>query len=126
MASYGEVARILGLTESRITQVTALLGLAPAVQERVLLGEGGVGIREAIRAAREVVWERQRPSSTPLNRPRAPSLSMSRPWTLSNRSDGAAGRPAGRADVLDPGVRPDQEPDPAVLGFRGFFLDDLC
>lgn len=57
MASYGEVARILGLTESRITQVTALLGLPPAVQEEVLLGEGGVGIREAIRAAREVEWE---------------------------------------------------------------------
>lgn len=55
--SYGEVARALGLTESRITQVTALLGLSPAVQERVLLGEGGVGIREAVRASREVHWE---------------------------------------------------------------------
>lgn len=56
MASYGEVARALGLTESRTTQVTALPGLSPAVQERVLLGEGGVGIREAIRAAREAKW----------------------------------------------------------------------
>jgi len=54
VASYGAVARILWLTESRITQITALLGLAPAVQEGILLGEGGVGIREAIRAAREV------------------------------------------------------------------------
>jgi len=59
VASYGEVARALGLTESRITQVTALLGLSPEVQELVLLGEGEVGIREAIRAAREVGWERQ-------------------------------------------------------------------
>ena len=58
--SYGEVARALGLTESRITQVTALLGLSPAVQERVLLGEGGLGIREAIRAARLAEWEDQR------------------------------------------------------------------
>jgi hypothetical protein len=53
---YGEVARALGLTESRITQITALLGLPPAVQEAVLLGEGGLGIREAIRKGREVEW----------------------------------------------------------------------
>jgi len=59
--SYGEVARALGLTESRITQVTSLLGLSPAVQEEVLLGECGVGIREAIRAARDAAWERQQP-----------------------------------------------------------------
>jgi alkylated DNA nucleotide flippase Atl1 len=53
---YGEVARALGLSESRITQVTALLGLSPEVQERVLASEGELGIREAIRAAREVEW----------------------------------------------------------------------
>jgi len=53
VASYVEVARILGLTESRITQVTALLGLQPAVQEQVLLDEAGIGLREALRAARE-------------------------------------------------------------------------
>jgi len=56
VASYAEVARALGLTESRVTQVTALVGLPPDVQERVLQGEGGVGIREAIRKAREVEW----------------------------------------------------------------------
>jgi len=56
VASYGEVARALGLTESRITQVTALLGLSPAAQELVLIGEAAVGIREAIRAARVVEW----------------------------------------------------------------------
>lgn len=56
---YGEVARALGLTELRITQVAALLGLSPAVQEGGLLGEGRVGIREAIRAARDVEWERK-------------------------------------------------------------------
>ncbi len=58
-SSYGEVARALGLTESRVTQITALLGLPPGVQEAVLLGEGGVGIREAIRKGREVEWGRQ-------------------------------------------------------------------
>lgn len=54
----GRVARALGLTESRITQVTALLGLSPALQEAVLLGEGGIGIREAIRGGRKAEWER--------------------------------------------------------------------
>jgi len=61
--SYGEIARARGLTESRITQITALLGLSPAVQEAVLLGEGAIGIREAIRKAREVEWGRQAPSA---------------------------------------------------------------
>ena len=61
--SYGEVARALGLTESRITQITAMLGLSPAVQEAVLLGEGGVGIREALGTSREAEWELQRESS---------------------------------------------------------------
>jgi len=56
VASYGEVARALGLTESRNTQITALLELPPQVQERVLLEEGGLGIWEAIRSAREAQW----------------------------------------------------------------------
>jgi hypothetical protein len=61
VASYGEVAGILGLTESRITQITALLELPPAVQEAVLLAEAKIGIREAIRDAREVEWETSDP-----------------------------------------------------------------
>lgn len=64
VASYGEVARALGLTESRITQVTALLGLSPVVQEAELFGEGGLGIRKAIRAGRETEWERQNECQT--------------------------------------------------------------
>jgi len=59
VASYGDVARALGLTESRITQITALLGLSPAMQERILLGDAPLGIRAAIRAGRESEWERQ-------------------------------------------------------------------
>jgi len=42
VASYAEVARALRLTESRITPVTALLGVSPRAQEAVLLAEGGV------------------------------------------------------------------------------------
>ena len=56
---YADVSRLLGLSASRIEQIAALLGLSPALQERVLLGEGGLGIRAAIRAAREVDWDRQ-------------------------------------------------------------------
>jgi len=39
-----------------VTQITALVNLPPEAQERVLLGEGGVGIRAAIRAGREAEW----------------------------------------------------------------------
>lgn len=53
------MARALGLTEPRITQITALLGLSPEAQERVLLGDGGIGIRAAIRAGREPEWDRR-------------------------------------------------------------------
>jgi hypothetical protein len=60
---YGEVARALELTESRITQITALLGLSPALQAAVLLGEGRVGIREAFSAGRIEEWGRQRVSA---------------------------------------------------------------
>lgn len=56
VASYGEVARALGLTESRVTQITALLGLSPVMQEGILLGEGGMGIRAALRETRDVEW----------------------------------------------------------------------
>jgi len=38
---------------------TALLGLSPDVQEAVLVEEGWIGIREAIRVGREMEWERQ-------------------------------------------------------------------
>ena len=53
------MARAIGLTESRITQITALLGLSPTLQERVLGGEASLGIRAAIRAGREPEWQRQ-------------------------------------------------------------------
>ena len=56
VASYGDVARRLGLTQPRITQVMSLLFLPPEMQERVLLGTGRVGIREAMRVARSAEW----------------------------------------------------------------------
>jgi hypothetical protein len=57
--SYGDVARALGITQPRVSQVTGLLLLPPAVQERVLLGEAGVGIRGLVRDGREPEWRAQ-------------------------------------------------------------------
>jgi alkylated DNA nucleotide flippase Atl1 len=59
VASYGAVARALGLTQPRVTQVMGLLLLSPAIQERVLMGEAGFGSRDLARAAREAEWGRQ-------------------------------------------------------------------
>lgn len=45
----------LGLTQPRITQVVALSLLSPAIQEQLLLGGSGLGIRAEGRAESE--WE---------------------------------------------------------------------
>jgi len=76
IACYADVARALGLTQSRITQITALLGLSPALQERTLLG-GGLPTRAALRAARDVDWERQGRTGR-----MRPSLRLKEPTTL--------------------------------------------
>jgi hypothetical protein len=55
VASYGEVARRLGLTQPRITQIVSLILLPPTVQERVLFGSD-LGIREAIRLVDRADW----------------------------------------------------------------------
>jgi len=48
VASYGEVARILGLTESRITQVTALLGLSPGARKGSIVAPGSGDWRQLV------------------------------------------------------------------------------
>lgn len=57
--SYAAMAAALGITRARMTQVMDMLLLAPAVQERVLLGEAGVTARGLRRAVREAGWEAQ-------------------------------------------------------------------
>jgi alkylated DNA nucleotide flippase Atl1 len=56
--SYGAVARALGLTQPRVTQVMALLFLAPTLQGQALVGSG-LGIRKAMRVGREAEWAAQ-------------------------------------------------------------------
>lgn len=57
-ASYGEVAKALGLSRPRVSQIVGLLFLAPGVQEKALLGEGALMARDLLRGAKED-WPRQ-------------------------------------------------------------------
>jgi hypothetical protein len=54
--SYGAVARALGISQPRVSQIMGLLLLPPSLQERVLVGGVRLGIRAALLAAREAEW----------------------------------------------------------------------
>lgn len=77
LGSYGEVARAFGLTESRITQITSLLELSPVIQERILIGAADLGVRSAMRAARQANWEGQSEAFLPTP-PAQPPLGLHR------------------------------------------------
>ena len=51
-----ELARLVGVSRARVTQVMGLLWLAPEVQEAVLFGEIEVDERGLRERAREVMW----------------------------------------------------------------------
>ena len=59
LRDYAEAAKDLGVTRARISQVVAMLGLSPAIQERILVGE----LRSSPRRLRPVLgladWEEQ-------------------------------------------------------------------
>jgi hypothetical protein len=57
-----ELARLVGVSRARVTQVIGLLWLAPEIQETVLDGHvDGPGTERALRAvAAEACWGRQR------------------------------------------------------------------
>jgi hypothetical protein len=60
-----DVARRLGLTRARVTQILDLTLLAPDIQEEILFAEAVDGVephteREAREVARELDWQRQR------------------------------------------------------------------
>jgi hypothetical protein len=62
-----EVARRLGLTRARVTQLLNLTLLAPDVQERILFAESVDGVEPMGERAhrsrlRHLLWSRQRPS----------------------------------------------------------------
>ncbi len=65
-ASAAEIAECLGVTRARVSQVTALLGLAPRLQEQVLMGEvvmSGRGLRHCLSSAVWAVQEEVRHTS---------------------------------------------------------------
>jgi len=63
---YAQVAELAGITRARVSQIVALLNLAPDLQERLLgmtrpeKGRERVGEREMRPICLEPVWERQR------------------------------------------------------------------
>ena len=59
LRSHSDAARRLGITEGRMTQVMNLLLLAPAVQERLLIGELQCGERRLRKLTRYLAWKNQ-------------------------------------------------------------------
>ena len=58
-SGYAEVARRLGISRARVTQVLNLLCLSPAIQEALLVGDAIVSERALRTIVQDVGWERQ-------------------------------------------------------------------
>jgi prophage antirepressor-like protein len=67
--NYADVARALGLTQPRITQIAGLLRLSPGIQESVLLGAIDLGGRGAMRATSSVEWGEQDVTDAQVRKP---------------------------------------------------------
>jgi hypothetical protein len=59
IADYSEAAGALGVTRARLSQVTALLLLAPEIQERILVGELRMSERDLRHVAALPLWSEQ-------------------------------------------------------------------
>lgn len=66
VGGYAAVATVGGVTRARVSQITALLNLAPDIQEAVLAlppeacGKGGISEHDLRPIAAEIDWRRQR------------------------------------------------------------------
>ena len=58
-SDYAEVARRLGLSRARVTQVLNLLCLSPAIQEALLVGDAIVSERALRSIVKDAGWKRQ-------------------------------------------------------------------
>ncbi len=58
--SFAEVARVAGVSRARLSQITALLGLAPDIQVGLLDGTIVVGETRLRAALRSISWTDQR------------------------------------------------------------------
>ncbi len=59
IADYTQAARMLGVSQPRMTHLMGLLLLAPAIQEAILMGHVGPGDKELRRLARMAEWDAQ-------------------------------------------------------------------
>lgn len=57
--SYAEIAAALGLTRARVSQIAALVNLAPELQDGLLAGRSGLSGELARRAPLDSDWRRQ-------------------------------------------------------------------
>ena len=59
IADYTQAARMLGVSQPRMTHLMGLLLLAPAIQEAILVGEAAPKDKELRELARVAEWEGQ-------------------------------------------------------------------
>jgi hypothetical protein len=60
VANYAEIARLMGLSRARVTQIVDLSFLAPDIQDEILLGDADATEREIREIARAPEWNEQR------------------------------------------------------------------
>ncbi len=60
VANYAEIARLMGLSRARVTQIVDLSLLAPDIQDEILLGDADATEREIREIARAPEWDEQR------------------------------------------------------------------
>ena len=60
VANYAEIARLMGLSRARVTQIVDLSFLAPDIQDEILLGDADATEREIREIARAPEWDEQR------------------------------------------------------------------
>ncbi|MCC6782008.1 MAG: hypothetical protein IT457_04120 [Planctomycetes bacterium] len=59
IADYTQAARMLGVSQPRVTHLMSLLLLSPAIQEEILFGRIAPGDKELRRMARVAEWREQ-------------------------------------------------------------------
>jgi len=63
IADYAQAARMLGVSQPRVTHLMSLLLLSPAIQEEILMGRIAPGDKELRRMARVAEWRQQESQS---------------------------------------------------------------
>ena len=58
--NLAEVARVIGVSRARVTQIVGLLGLSPQLQELILSGQLHIAERQLRRVLQTAVWDEQR------------------------------------------------------------------